>query len=180
MQDKILELPKFKYSPNCYVNGVFQNSESGNPVVCQCCGKETDYFYNTMYCRDTVHFLCPDCIASARAAEKFNGDFIQDAERIDDVTEKTDELFHRTPGYTSWHGENWLAHCNDYCAFICDVGTKELEEMGIAEEVFTDYAEMDEFDIDEVRPYLTKAGSMAGYLFQCLHCGKYRLWVDAE
>lgn len=36
----------------------------------------------------------------------------------------------------SWQGEYWLACCDDFCAYIGDVGTKELEEMGIADEVF--------------------------------------------
>jgi uncharacterized protein CbrC (UPF0167 family) len=80
----------------------------------------------------------------------------------------------------TWQGEYWLAHCNDYCAFIGDVGIKELEEMGIAEEVLADYAEMDQYSVDDVRESLEKAGSFAGYLFRCLHCGKYRLWVDAD
>lgn len=25
---------------------------------------------------------------------------------------------YRTPGYVSWQGNNWVAHCSDYCAFI--------------------------------------------------------------
>jgi uncharacterized protein CbrC (UPF0167 family) len=80
----------------------------------------------------------------------------------------------------SWQGEHWLTHCGDYCAYIGDVGAKELADMGIADEVFTDYAAMGEYDIDDVKEYLEAGGSMAGYLFRCLHCGKYRLWVDAD
>jgi uncharacterized protein CbrC (UPF0167 family) len=133
-----------------------------------------------MYCREEVNVLCPQCISNGKAAEKYNGSFIQDAETIENGADKTDELFHRTPGLNSWQGEHWLAHCNDYCVFIGDVGTKELEEMGIADEVFADYETMNEFDIETVRSYLEKAGGMAGYLFQCSHCGKYRLWVDAD
>jgi len=173
-------LPTFKYQPNCYNNGVFEKAKAGVPAICQCCGKVTEYFYSTMYCRENVHCLCPDCISSGTAAEKFNGSFIQDAEEIEDRVSNTDELFSCTPGFTSWQGENWLAHCNDYCAFIGNVGIKELEEMGITQEVLSDYVEMGEYDIDDVRSYLEKAGSMTGYLFQCLRCRKYRLWVDAD
>lgn len=62
--------------------------------------------------------------------------FIRDAESgLVSDPQKTEELFKRTPGYASWQGEYWLACCNDYCAFIGDVGTEELERMGIADEV---------------------------------------------
>jgi uncharacterized protein CbrC (UPF0167 family) len=83
-------------------------------------------------------------------------------------------LFKRTPGLVNWRGEHWLAHCGDYCAFIAYVGAKELNEMGIAEEVLADYAETDGCEADFVREYLEKGGDVAGYLFRCLHCGKYR------
>lgn len=50
--------------------------------------------------------------------------------------------------------------------------------MGIADEVVADYEARDEYaDIGE---YLVKVGSMAGYLFRCLHCQKHHLWVDAD
>jgi uncharacterized protein CbrC (UPF0167 family) len=126
-----------------------------------------------------VDCLCLECIANGTAAEKFDGIFIQRAEKnkVDDPA-KIDELFKRTPGYVSWQGEHWLACCNDFCAFIGDVGTKELEELGIADDVFEEYDALDEYE--DAREYLEKAGSMAGYLFQCLHCGKYHLWVDTD
>jgi hypothetical protein len=54
----------------------------------------------------------------------------------------------------------------------CCVNTKEREEMGIAEEVFADYAG-ERHDIEAAR-------RLAEYLFQRLLCGKYRLWVDAD
>jgi len=172
-------LPQFKYSPNCYENGdVFEKAESGEPSICQCCGNPTDYFRG-MYAVEDVDCICPDCFASGAAAKKFDGESIQYAEPIENGADKIDELFHRTPGFTSWQGEMWLAHCNDFCAFLGEVDKKELEKMGIAEEVFADYAERDEFKIEDVRAYLGN-GSMAGYLFRCLHCGKYRLYVDAD
>jgi uncharacterized protein CbrC (UPF0167 family) len=99
-------LPAFKYHPNCAELGIFTKAESGRPAVCQCCGKETEYYYNTMYSVENVNCLCPDCVASGAAAEKFS--------------------------------------------------------------------------VDDVKEYLEKEGSLVGYLFQCLHCGKYRIWVDAD
>ncbi|VYU67474.1 hypothetical protein [Clostridium tertium] len=170
---------QFKYHPNVWEQEVFSRSKNGEYVVCQCCENETEFFLENMYTSEDVNCICPSSVASGLASEKYNGDFIQDAE-IDKVndTDKIDELFKKTPGYVSWQGEYWLACCNDFCAYIGDIGTKELEEFGIADEVFAEYDKLGGYD--EVREYLVKAGSMAGYLFKCLNCGKYHLWVDAD
>jgi len=53
-----------------------------------------------------------------------------------------------------------------------------LEEMGIAEQVLAEYEARNEFQ--DVAEYLVKDGSMCGYLFRCLHCEQYHLWVDAD
>ena len=165
--------PIFKYHPNLYSS----EEVTFGKGTCQCCGKEVDAYIEAMYCVADVSCICLDCVARGAAAEKFDGTFIQDAEPVSDP-EKAKELFCRTPGYVSWQGEYWLACCDDYCAYLGDVGTKELEELGIAGEVFAEYDARDEYE--DARLYLEKGGSMAGYLFRCLHCGKYHLWVDAD
>jgi len=163
----------FKYHPNVYENGVIEHKEG----ICQCCGEKVNEYCNSMYCRDHVDCICLLCVANGRATEKFDGTFIQDAENVSEQSKK-DELFNHTPGYVSWQGEYWLACCDDYCAFIGDVGTTELEDMGIADGVFAEYDARNEYE--DIREYLVKAGNLAGYLFRCLHCGKYHLWVDAD
>lgn len=171
----INRLPQFKYHPNLYQSGVVEFAKG----ICQCCEKEVTAYIRSMYCINTrVDCICLDCVASGKAAEKFNGDFIQDAEKQVSDANRTEELFKRTPGYISWQGEYWLVCCDDYCAYIGTVGTKELEEMGIADQVFTEYEDRNEYD--DAREYLEKDSSFCGYLFQCLHCGKYHLWVDAD
>ena len=169
----IKNLPKFKYHPNVYESGEVEFSKG----VCDCCGKEVEAYVQSMYTRENVDCICMECIASGAAAEKFDGDFIQDADPIDNE-EAREELFCRTPGYISWQGENWAACCNDYCEYIGTVGTKELEELGIADELFEEYDSCGGYD--DVRKYLVKDGSLCGYLFRCLHCGKYHLRVDAD
>lgn len=176
-QEQLKKLPTFRYHPNPFKTDVFQKDRS---VICDSCKKSTDIYYNaSFYSQQVVDYLCPICIANGTAAEKFFGSFIQDAERENVSDEaKTKELFERTPGYISWQGEYWLACCDDYCAFLGDVGTKELEEMSIADEVFEAYDEADGYPDD--RDDLMKGGSTAGYLFQCLHCQKYHLGVDSD
>ena len=170
---------RFKYHPNVWEQEVFSKEEGDLLRICQCCGKETEYFLSIVYTKEDVDCICPECVASGKAAEKFDGQFIQDAEsdKVDDKN-KIDELFKRTPGYISWQGEYWLACCNDFCAYIGEVGTKELEKMGVADEVFKEYDAKDEYK--DVRNYLVKGGALCGYLFKCLHCGKYHLGGDAD
>ena len=169
---------QFKYHPNVYELDIFFKAEEGEFPVCECCGRETEYSYERIYAIEEVNCLCPECIASGKAAEKFDGTFIQGAEddKVDDP-EKVRELYERTPGYHSWQGEEWLACCNDYCAFIGYTDIDRLNEMGIADEV------LDKFDEDTaefIRNAMTENGHIYGYLFRCLHCGKYHLGTDAD
>lgn len=72
--------------------------------------KKVNEYCSTMYCIDDVHCICLECISDGKAAEKFEGVFIQDAESgLVSDPQKTEELFKRTPGYASWQGEYWLA-----------------------------------------------------------------------
>lgn len=167
----------FKYNPNAYELALFYKAEGELPV-CDCCGRETEYSYETMYCRESIDCICPECIASGRAAEKFGGTFIQDAddELVND-SEKQRELYERTPGYHSWQGEAWLACCSDYCAFIGYTDIDRLDEMGIADEVLERF---DEESKEFIRDAMTENGPIYGYLFRCLHCGRYHLGTDAD
>ena len=179
---KLKALPHFRYHPDPFKTGVFKEGVS---VVCECCEQATDVYYcGSVYSVEDVNYLCPHCIASGAAAAKFDAGFIQDADPLPpgaaDAQGKTEELFKRTPGYFSWQGERWLVCCDDYCEFFGDVGTKELEDLGIAEEVFTEYALRGEFAVRDVQSYLVAGGDMAGYLFRCTRCGKYKIQVDAS
>jgi len=179
---KLKSLPHFRYQPDPFKTGVFKDDAS---VVCECCEQATDMYYcGSVYSTADVNYLCPHCIASGAAAGKFDASFIQDADPLppstSDAQAKTEELFKRTPGYFSWQGEHWLACCDDYCEFFGDVGTKELQDLGIAEEVFAEYALRGEFAIEDARDYLVAGGDIAGYLFRCTRCGKYKIYVDAS
>ena len=176
-QELSKSLPHFIYHPDPLATGAFVEGEA---KVCPSCGKKSNIYYNLMpYCIEDIEYLCPMCIANGQAAKKFDAEFIQDAECQGEFDPEKDKLlFCQTPGYSSWQGENWLSCCQDYCAYLGTVGTRELKDMGIAEQVLADYEERGEYqDIEE---YLVKDGSLCGYLFRCLHCQKYQLWVDAD
>ena len=176
-RERLKDLPKFRYHPDPIGTGAF---EEGEEKTCPCCGKKSTVYYSmTPYCVEDMENICPTCIANGEAARKYDATFIQGAEwEGGPDREKEEELFCRTPGYISWQGEYWLSCCEDYCEYLGTVGTKELKAMDIADEVFEEYAARNEFE--DVEEYLVKDGSLCGYLFRCLHCGKYHLWVDAD
>ena len=173
-----LSIPHFQYHPDPFQTKIFIKREQA--AVCPCCGKETYVTYEgPFYSIKNVENLCPNCIASGAAAEKYDGAF-QDPESVDeiDAPEALDELVHRTPGYCGWQQEYWRAHCDDYCAFLGYVGYRELKELGLLEEVLEDPA-LDPWFRENITE-LSLDGSLQGYLFQCLHCGKHLLHIDCD
>lgn len=170
----INKLPKFKYHPNLYNDDIVIFDKE----TCQCCGKEVEAYIDQIYTSSDIECICLECVANGLAAKKFNAQFIQDAQKVSDP-KKIDELFHKTPGYTSWQGEYWLSCCDDFCEYIGRVGIEELEKLGIKNQVLKEFLKKnDYFDMIDLKECLEKDGDMTGYLFRCSHCGKYHLWVD--
>lgn len=191
--ERLKKIPAFRYHPNPFLTGAFEELETAE--CCECCGKSTLIKYsNPFYSVEDVDCLCPQCIADGSAAEKFDGEF-QDVDSVDELDgefedvnsidefddsdgQKTHELIHKTPGYCGWQQEYWRAHCNDYCAFIGYVGAQELRELQIMDEVLDD--DWDEEEKTIIRESMYNGGSCQGYLFRCLHCGKYLVRFDFD
>lgn len=167
----------FKYHPDPLKTGIFKNDKT---VVCECCGKETDVYYDgPFYTTGSEKIFCPECIATGAAAKKFNGEF-QDSESVDEVSDpaKLDELVLRTPGYCGWQQEYWLAHCDDYCAFLGYPNWDELVEMGIDKEIEETYREdICGVDFEDAKYHIQNE---CCYLFKCLHCGKHFAYIDFD
>ena len=172
-------LPFFEYHPEPLKTKAFL---ADKVVVCDCCGDETNVYYEgPFYAVEEIEFLCPFCIKSGKASEKFNGIF-QDSESCDEVSDdkKLKELCTRTPGYGGWQQEVWPAHCDDYCAFVGYVGWDEIVKMGLEAEIEADLIEDGVYPLPQVKRYLKNNGSMQGYLFRCLVCCKHRLHIDCN
>lgn len=173
-----MNIPKFKYHPNPIETEIFKTDKNVN---CECCNKETEIYYDgPFYSVTDVNYICPSCIATGKAAEKFNGEF-QDPALVDEIhdKEKLEELIYRTPGYVGWQQEYWIAHCNDFCAFMGYVCWKDILKMGLEQEIEETYREdLNGIDIETVKQCLN--GSMQGYLFQCLNCNKHFLYIDCN
>ena len=173
-------LPIFKYHPDPIKTGAFLQ---GDLHKCNCCGKKTKIWYESPFYSDsTVDCLCPECISSGLAAQKYNGEF-QDSCNVDQISDpqKLKELPCHTPGYHAWQQEYWPAHCDDYCAFINYVGWDDLIQMGIDRQIEDSYGcKINGWDIGLLKEKMKNNGSMQGYLFQCICCGKYRLHIDCD
>lgn len=169
-------LPVFRYCPDPLGSEIFKDDWS---VQCESCGKETPVYYDgPFYSVEEVTYLCPKCIHNGKAAEKFNGEFQEDLLDDTGVTNpaRKDEILHRTPGYTSWQGNFWPAHCDDYCAFAGYVGANEITELGIWDTLVN----LTGMELEFLQETLTKDASLSGYLFRCLECGVYVLYADCD
>lgn len=147
--------------------------------ICPVCNKQTDFVYvGPFYSIEEVEDICPWCIENGRAASKYDGDF-QGANSCDEIPsdEKLDELIHRTPGYSGWQQEQWLTHCNDFCAFVGYVGWDEIKD--IANELIEDFNRFG-FELKEIQRSLKNNGHLQGYLFQCNTCKKHRIHIDCD
>lgn len=95
-----------------------------------------------------------------------------------DNPDKLDELFIAHQATVAGNKNIGSAHCGDYCAFLGYVGAKELRALGVMDEVLDD--SMWDDDQKDMIQNMVNGGSVQGYLFQCLHCGKHLLWVDVD
>ena len=182
-------IPDFKYHPFPLETGAFE--QDGKTVICHCCGRTTRVYYEYPFDTDLIPdddfdiYFCADCIKNGEASKKFRGVF-QNPNFCEKVADKTklEELCKRTPGYYAPRQAYWLAHCDDFCALVEDIfAWSELAEKGLESEVEEDWvanADLDINDINLIKKRLRYSGKYFGYLFRCLHCGKYRLYVDSD
>ena len=172
-----MELPKFKYSPNAYEIDVFK-IEKG---ICSCCNNERNLRYTgSFYSIKEPEFICPWCIQNGEVAEMFDGGFNDYAGIENDQIITKDaflEVTKRTPSYVSWQQEVWLTHCKEPCAFIGYADNKTIEPLI---EELSDDIDNNGYEPEIIKEYLSKDGSLVGYLFQCTNCGKHRLHVDCD
>ena len=189
--------PAFKYHPNPLDTGMFTQ---GEPKTCCCCGRQTDIWYDGPFYGDLhanrstdpdddelpyekMDYLCPECIADGSAAAKFQCVF-QDGWLVGSKPEDAaaqDEWKRRTPGYYAWQSARWYTHCNEYCAFLGSVGWEDIVNMGLAQEIEETYdQEANISELSFVKEYTVKHGSVQGFLFRCLHCGRHFLWLDMD
>ena len=179
-------LPRFKYHPLPLRTEVFEHHEEAED--CHCCGKATNVLYTGTFESDDFDedddedlFICPECVHSGAAAKKYNARF-QDPEFCDGIKDsaKLDELCKRTPSYDS-STPYWLSHCDDFCALVVIyiMDWEEIRDMQLEKEVSEDWVANNELGVKTLKEIKAGLGDeYVGYLFECLHCGKHRLYID--
>ena len=165
------ELPFFRYHPDPLATGAVKPGA----VRCACCGEQRGYVYvGPVYGEAELdESLCPWCIADGSAARKLGASFADDhpllQARVPELI--VQEVNLRTPAFSSWQQEHWLAHCGDACSFL---GDASVEDVANASEG-TKLAWQKEYGLGEgdwlhITMGYQPRGDQAFYKFKCLHC----------
>ncbi|MBN2155510.1 MAG: CbrC family protein [Candidatus Lokiarchaeota archaeon] len=138
---KQLELPQFKYLPNAYDLGIFNNEK----FVCDICNTEQEYRYvgpfymekeksnGTIKVTNSMHKICPWCIQNGKAAEILDADF-KDIDILEQTCYKEEYIeqecdirtwLDQTPNFQGFETELWPICCHDFTAFIGYLGGGE-------------------------------------------------------
>ena len=131
--------------------------------------------------------LCPWCIADGSANVKLHASFTDESGvggygAWDSVPEEvTDEVAHRTPGFSGWQQEQWWTHCSDAGEFLGSAGQKELETLGPeAVTAIQQNAGLVGAEWERLLRALKKDGSPTAYVFRCKHCGTHGGYWDSH
>ncbi|MGY5765219.1 CbrC family protein [Brachybacterium sp. DNPG3] len=81
----------------------------------------------------------------------------------------------RTPGFSTWQGTRWLAHCGEAAAYRGTAGWEDVEPLPAARAAII----ADGWD-PEVLVHLRRDGDLVAYLFRCVRCGEDLAYADAS
>jgi uncharacterized protein CbrC (UPF0167 family) len=179
-------LPTFKYHPDPVATGSIVSSDS----ECVCCHQQRGYIYvGPVFAVDELaESICPWCIADGSAHASFDAMFTDDAgvggysrPRAVPVS-VVEEIAFRTPGFSGWQQERWLACCGDAAAFVGRAGRADLESQwpSAIQSIQLDCGVVDGAEWERYFRALDKDGSPTAYVFHCLHCGKYLGYSDCD
>lgn len=176
-----MTLPTFRYHFDPLATGSVKESTK----TCSCCVEARGYVYcgPSYALEDLEESICPWCIANGDAHEEYEVEFtdsagIGDGDLDDEIIE---EVAFRTPGFTGWQQERWLACCDDAAQFLGRAGHEELkskwpeaveslqQDTGLGGKEWTDFLRE-----------LSADGSPTAYVFRCLHCKRYLAYQDSD
>lgn len=172
-------LPSFRYHPDPLATSAIE----ARKIECACCGQARGFVYvQPVYgTSDLDEKLCPWCIADGSAASKLGVSFSdpQPLQKAGVAQDVLDEVSLRTPGYSCWQQEEWLAHCNDACEFHGDALEEDIEDASEATKAdWRQHYGLTEKDWARATKGYEPAGDSAFYKFVCRHCGVVRLGWD--
>jgi uncharacterized protein len=180
-----MSLPTFKYHPDPIATGSIKKSDT----ECACCARQRGYIYvgPVFSVHELSECICPWCIADGSAHEKFDAEFTDAAgvggySTVPGVPNAViEEVAFRTPGFSGWQQEHWLACCSDAAAFVGPAGRAELEQQW-PDAISSIHQEcgMDDRDWHDYFRALSKGSSPTAYVFRCLHCGRHFGYSDCD
>jgi len=178
-------LPRFRYHPDPVATGSIEESDA----VCLCCGEARGYIYTgPVYAADELdQSLCPWCIADGSAAERFDAEFTdysgvggwRQPNPLSDEVRR--EVATRTPGFSGWQQEQWLACCGDAAEFLGHAGLQELTKRwpNAIEAVRIDTG-LEGAEWEGFKRALDKDHGPTAYVFRCTHCGRLLAYQDCD
>ncbi|HEX3799649.1 MAG TPA: CbrC family protein [Verrucomicrobiae bacterium] len=182
---RVMILPSFKYHPDPIATGSIRHSEA----ECKCCHQQRGYIYvgPIFSIEELDERICPWCIADGSAHVKFDVEFT-DANGVGGnsklpVPESViEEVAFRTPGFSGWQQEHWLACCGDAAAFVGRAGWAEIESWwrDAVASIQKDGGMTDGMEWQIYLSALNKEGSPTAYIFKCLHCGGHLGYSDCH
>ncbi len=174
-----MDLPSFRFHPDPLRTGAIVK-QAGH---CSCCDQPVDYLYvgpaASIY--DLEEKLCPWCIASGAAAEKFDVEFSERQPLIEAGVdpEVIEEIVGRTPGYICWQHPTWEVHQGKPCQFIGDTTGKALRQMSKDElAAFMESARLDREGFEELLGIYRPNSNPGVYHFRCSETGFNRFRME--
>lgn len=167
-----MRLPKFKYHPDPVATGAVKRSRK----KCCCCGQARGYICTvTMYSEQDVNPVCPWCVANGKAAEKFDGEFVDSQALKDKRLSRriVREVSRCTPGYHSWQEPLWNTCCKDACEFHGSPSRDEL--VGLSKGGLKKLSRTTGLSVEELEPYIehyNPGDCIEFYKFVCRHCNE--------
>ncbi|WP_151549647.1 MULTISPECIES: CbrC family protein [Corynebacterium] len=175
------ELPVFRYHPDPVITGAIVRNEEAE---CPCCERTTGWAYvYRPYALERVENLCPWCIASGAAAEKYDARFVPTAP--DGMPpERAEELIKRTPSFASFQEEQWQSADGDACQFLGvataaqleSLSPEEREESGLDESFFKE--EYLTWLRAQPREELRAHADPCVFAFASLNSDTLKFWMD--
>jgi uncharacterized protein CbrC (UPF0167 family) len=178
-----VSIPTFKYHPDPIATGSISRSDA----KCICCDRQRGFIYaGPVYSvKKLSECICPWCIVDGSAHAKFDAEFTDAAgvggySRTKKLPQSIiEEVAYRTPGFSGWQQERWLACCGDAAAFVGHAGCAELQiQFADAVESIRLDSEMGSDHWQHLFSALNKDGSPTAYIFRCLHCSKHLGYSD--
>lgn len=202
-----MQLPYFKYHPDPISTGSIEKSSK----ICEACEKLRGYIYiGSFYSKDNVSDICPWCIDSGFAAEKYDGSFVAqiDLDQVVDTIETkksvfgtflaklgviksstddrlndnwSEELFRKTPGFSSYQEEIWLSHCEAPCEFRGIATAEDFKNISEEEKLklFQNSSVCDEY-LKELQEGANETKHEYYFKFVCSSCNEIRFLEDLD